>query len=302
MLPIDGYKEESMRWLITGASGQLGGYLLRELQNAGESVVAWSLSRYRELFGFPLQPIDLCQREAVVTAFHQARPDVVLHTAGLTAVADCYRNADLARRINTAGTALLAELAAEAKVRLLYTSTDMVFSGTRGHYREDDVAEPLSMYGRTKLAAESSVLAVPHGTVARISLMFGPSVIGRPYFFDQQLRKMLDGQPATWFEDEWRSPLGLSAAARALLALARSDVSGLLHVGGPQRMSRLEMGRRLAAFHGLDARLVVPIQQASVTTPEPRPRDLSLDAATWRGLFPQQWWPTWEEALDQMKD
>jgi dTDP-4-dehydrorhamnose reductase len=290
-----------MRWLITGASGQLGGYLLRELQGTSAYILAWSHARSGELFGFALHSVDLGQRDRVVDAFKEARPDAVLHLAAYSAVGDCYRNPDHAHRINTDGTLLLAELASAAGARMVYVSTDMVFDGSKGHYREGDVAKPLSVYGRSKLAPEAGVLAAPRCTVARVSLMFGPTLIGRPYFFDQQLHKMQDGLAVSWFEDEWRSPLALQTAAQALLVLARSDVTGLLHLGGPQRMSRLEMGLQLAAVYGLDPALVIPAKQASVSTPEPRPRDLSLDSAKWRGLFPGQPWPTWKEALSDRR-
>jgi dTDP-4-dehydrorhamnose reductase len=271
--------------------------LLRGLQGSSARITAWSHKHGGELFGFPLHPVDLGQPGAVIAAFRLAQPDAVLHLAAYSKVADCHRNPEQARRINTDGTALLAQLATAAGARILYVSTDMVFDGTKGHYREEDSAQPLSVYGRSKKAGETAVLAAPRGLVARLSLLFGPTLIGRPYFFDQQLRKMQEGQKVPWFEDEWRSPLGLEAAAQALLTLVRSDVTGLLHVGGPERMSRLQMGQRLAAVYGFDAALVVPNKQASVATSEPRARDLSLDSTKWRGLFPTAWWPTWEEAL-----
>jgi dTDP-4-dehydrorhamnose reductase len=286
-----------MSLLITGASGQLGGYLLRELRGTQGAVIPWCHKRGGELFGFRLVPVDITRRDITVAAFRAAGPTAVLHCAGYPAIADCYRNPDIARRINSKGTALVAELAAEAGARLVYTSTDLVFDGTRGNYREGDAANPLSIYGCSKLAGEAAVRAAPKGLVVRISLMFGPSVIGRPYFFDQQLEKMRAGQQTGWFEDEWRSPLGLAAAAKALLALARADVTGLLHLGGPQRLSRYELGQRVAAAYGLDPALVAPVLQKSVPTPEPRPKDVSLDSTRWRSLFPNEWWPGVEETL-----
>jgi dTDP-4-dehydrorhamnose reductase len=285
-----------MRLLITGASGQLGGYLLRELSGTKMAVTAWCHQRGGDLFGFPLRPVDLTQRDSVAAAFQEARPTAVLHFAGYPAIADCYRHPDVAWRINTEGTAHLAELAADAGARIVYTSTDLVFDGTRGSYSEGDDPVPLSVYGRSKLAGEPAVLAASTGVVARVSLMFGPTLIGRPYFFDQQLQKMRAGQQVGWFEDEWRTPLALAAAAKALLALAQADFTGLLHIGGPERMSRYDMGRRLAASYGLDPALVVPIAQQSVPTPEHRPRDVSLDSTLWRSLFPRQWWPRVEAA------
>jgi dTDP-4-dehydrorhamnose reductase len=285
-----------MRLLITGASGQLGAYVLRELRLTRTAVTAWCHQRRGELFGFPLQAVDLRQRDATVAAFRQARPTAVLHFAGYPAIADCYRNPDTAWKTNTEGTALLAELAADAGARILYTSTDLVFDGSRGTYGERDQAVPLSVYGRSKLAGEPAVLAASTGVVARVSLMFGPTLIDRPYFFDQQLQKMRAGQQVGWFEDEWRSPLALAAAAKALLALVSSDFTGLIHIGGPERLSRYDMGRRLAAAYGLAASLVQPIPQSSVPAPERRPRDVSLDARLWRSLFPKQWWPSLEDA------
>src|SRR3954452_4443791 len=130
-----------MRWLVTGASGLLGGYLLRQLRAAGESVVAWSRSHAGESF----TPVDLADPTAVAAAFHSAAPDVVLHAAALARVGDCHRDPAGARRINTDGTRLLAELAADAGARLVFVSTDLVFDGERGEYRESDVPNPLSV-------------------------------------------------------------------------------------------------------------------------------------------------------------
>jgi dTDP-4-dehydrorhamnose reductase len=289
-------EEMHMRLLITGASGQLGGYVLRELSGTATPVTAWCHRRGGNLFGFALQPVDLRQRDAVAAAFHKARPTAVLHFAGYPAIADCFRHPDTAWDINAQGTALLAQLAADAGARIVYTSTDLVFDGSRGNYDERDEAGPLSVYGRSKLAGEPAVLAASTGVVARVSLMFGPTLIGKPYFFDQQLQKMRAGQEVGWFEDEWRSPLALAAAAKALLALVTSDITGLIHLGGPQRLSRYDMGRAVAAAYRLDPALVQPIPQTSVSTPEPRPRDVSLNSRLWRSLFPQAWWPDVEEA------
>jgi dTDP-4-dehydrorhamnose reductase len=79
-----------------------------------------------------------------------------------------------------------------------------------------------------------------------------------------------------------------------------SDFTGLIHLGGPERLSRLEMGQRLAAALGLDPSVIVPAARASFPAAEPRPRDVSLDSSRWRSLFPAQPWPDWDEALGEM--
>lgn len=289
-----------MRIVLTGASGQLGGYLLRELQNRDWSVTAWGGSRAGELFGRRLHPVDLAMPDRIAAAFANARPEVVLHLGAVTTVAECFREPERARRVNTTATAVLAELAGRTGARLIFVSTDMVFDGTRGGYREEDAPAPLSVYGRTKAEAEPAVLAVPRGVVVRMSLLYGASVVGRPGFFDNQVSDLRRGRPFPLFEDEWRTPLDLLTAARALLALAGSDYRGLLHLGGPERLSRLEMGRLLAAHLGCDPALITPARRDDLKAPEPRPRDVSLDSSCWRGLFPNQPWPSAAEALRQI--
>jgi dTDP-4-dehydrorhamnose reductase len=289
-----------MRILVTGASGQLGGYLLRELKRRGLPAHAWSGSRTGELFDCPLQPVDLADANRVGDAFTAAKPDVIIHAAALAKIADCHRDPDRAQRINCDATAHLSDLCRKAGARLVYVSTDLVFDGQRGGYREDDEAAPLSVYGRSKLRAEEAVLDAANGVVARVSLLYGPSVNGRASFFDEQMAAILEWRPIKLFVDEWRTPLDLPTAAAALVALALSDHTGLFHVGGPQRLARWEMGQEVAAFLGRDGASIVAAKQADAPAPEPRPRDVSLDSSKWRAAFPGQPWPTMREALQKL--
>src|SRR5262249_48570044 len=148
-----------MRLLLTGASGLLGAYLLRELAQWQGDGVAWSGTQGGDLFGRRLLPVDLADTDQVVAAFRQSKPTVVLHAAALASVAECQRDPQRARQVNVQATALLAELAAEGRARLVFVSTDLVFDGEHAPYRETDSAAPLSLYGATKAEAESAVLA-----------------------------------------------------------------------------------------------------------------------------------------------
>jgi len=289
-----------MRMLITGASGQLGAYLLRELASRRHRVVAWGGRHHDQRFGFPLEPAELLDRDATVRAFHQARPDAILHAAAVSTVANCHADPLGAERVNVSGTQLLTELACAAGTRLLFLSTDLVFAGDQGNYREDAATGPLSVYGRTKLAAEGVVLAEPRHSVVRLSLLFGPTLAGRPTFFDKQLAALRQKQPVALFTDEWRTPLSLATAARALVALAESEQGGLLHLGGPERLSRLEMGQRLARLLDLDPAPIVACRRDEAPAPEPRPCDTSLDSSRWRRLFPDVAWPGYEESLREL--
>jgi dTDP-4-dehydrorhamnose reductase len=274
-----------MRLLITGASGQLGGYLLMALRDAPEEVIAWSGRQSGSLLGRVFHPVDLADPTAVAAAFAEAHPHLVLHVAANARVADCFRDPDQARRVNVDGTARLCALAHQHGARVVYVSTDMVFEGEHAPYREEDIPTPLSVYGRTKAAAEQAVLAEPGNAVVRLSLLEGPSVVGKPSFYDEQVQALQQGKPLKLFADEWRTPLALADAAQALLTITRSEFTGLIHVGGPERLSRFEMGRRLAARLGLSDEHLVPTRREDLPGREPRPRDLSLDSSRYRAQF-----------------
>jgi dTDP-4-dehydrorhamnose reductase len=244
--------------------------------------------------------VDLGDDAAVARAFASARPEVVLHAAALARVADCQRDPERARRINAEGPATLARLADSSGALLVHISTDLVFEGTRGHYTEDDPTAPLSVYGRTKAEGEAAALAARRAVVVRLSLLYGPSLVGRPSFFDEQAAALRGGRAVTLFADEWRSPLDLATAAAALVALARSERVGLLHLGGPERLSRWEMGQKLAAALGTGTAGLVAGLREQAPAPEPRPRDCSLDSTRWRRLFPHLPWPTFDEAVRRM--
>jgi dTDP-4-dehydrorhamnose reductase len=273
--------------------------LVRELVEQGLDVLAWGHSRPATVCGITARPVDLTDTAGLSEALNEARPDAVIHAAAMAAVADCARDPGAADAVNAGGTRTLAEACDAAGVRLVYVSTDLVFDGEAAPYTECVVPGPLSVYGRTKVAGERAVLPFARHAVVRVSWMYGPSRIGRPNFFDNQVAALRNGEPVALFQDEWRTPLAFTTAARALTAVSSSDVDGILHVGGPERMSRLEIGRRLAAHLGIRDNRIESVGRTA-TPGEARPRDVSLDSARWRTLFPKLTWPDFEQSLKEM--
>jgi dTDP-4-dehydrorhamnose reductase len=286
-----------MRVLLTGASGQLGAYLIDRLLASGHDVVAWSGMEAGRRGGLTLRPVDLADPAATAQALDEADPDAVLHAGAITSAEAARRSPDRARAVNVEGTGRLADWCRNLGRRLVFTSTDLVFDGRRGWYREDDAAEPVLTYGRTKRQAEPAVLSAPRGLVARLSLMYGPSRAGRPAYFDRTLDALRLGEPQAFFADEFRTPLDLGTAADILVRLMECEAVGTVHVGGPERLSRFELIRRVAAALGLDPELVRPNRQADAPAPEPRPADVSLDTARLVHLLPDLERPGLEAAI-----
>jgi len=288
-----------MRLLITGATGNLGRFLVRAGKAAGHQVIPWGSARGGEVDGQPVVPVDLANPDAVAEHFWRSQPMAVIHSGAISSIAECHRDPVRAFKINVEATRQLVGLCMVGIARLVFVSTDLVFDGERGGYTEHEKTHPLSMYGKTKVDAERAVLLYRGHLVARLSLLVGPGPAHRPNYFDRQVAALRRGEPVTLFVDELRSPLATGSAAEALVKLAGVDYGGVLHVGGPERLSRYEMGLELARVLGVDPALVRPQNQAEVKAPEPRPRDVSLDSTRLTKLWPDLFLPGFAEAARQ---
>jgi dTDP-4-dehydrorhamnose reductase len=286
-----------MRILVTGASGQLGCYLVEQLVADKIPIEAWSGSQTGWVAGVPLRPVDLHDLNHVSAALDEQDPAAIIHAAALSSAEAVRLNPELARRINVEATAFLASWCEQRGRRLVYTSTDLVFDGSRSWYREEDPADPILAYGRSKRDAEPHVLSTSGGVVARISLLFGPSKSPTSGFFDRSIATISQGSTLSFFEDEFRTPLHYRNAAEALVRLALSDFSGLVHVAGRERLSRFDLMVRAVEAIGLDSRLVRANRQKDVALAEARPADVSLATDRLARLFPNLRRPTVEESL-----
>jgi dTDP-4-dehydrorhamnose reductase len=287
-----------MRIVVTGANGQLGSYLLKRLVSTGShTVFPWSGSERGPYCGLELRPVDLTDQAATRSALRDANPDVIVHAAAKSSAEAVRRSPEAAWTVNVDATARLAEWCRDHDRRLVFTSTDMVFDGTRSWYREADAPAPILAYGRTKAAAEASVINVARGVVVRISLLFGQSLSGRSSFFDRVMARLKAGEPQAFFNDEFRTPLDYATAAHALIRIAETDRPGIIHLGGRERVSRFELMQQTARSLGVDPALVQSNRREDVALGEPRPADLSLDTTLLDSVLPDLARPTIEEAL-----
>jgi dTDP-4-dehydrorhamnose reductase len=273
------------RWLITGAGGQFGSVLVRELVRGGVLALGIISPHGPAPFEGTVVRCDLKDHDAVARLVRANRPTHVVHAAAITHIEQAHDDPELARLTNVDATERLVEMAAEFSARFVSISTDLVFDGSSPPYNESSEARPLSVYGRTKLDGEAFVHSYERGVVVRLPLMYGLPAVDRPTTFQAQLRSIQARAALRLFKDEFRTPISLTDAARACVLVARSGVTKGVHVGGPERLSRLDMGRAVARAIGLGDASIVPISQADATFPEPRPRDVSLDSALFQRHF-----------------
>lgn len=267
------------KWLITGAGGQLGSVLMRLLAQRGLETIGLTSVDGPQPDGASCIRGDLTDATALREIIRSHRPAVIIHAAAVTSIQVAHENPDLTQRVNVDATRTLVELATEIGARIAFTSTDLVFDGNSAPYRETDAVSPLSVYARSKVEAEKIVLAYKRGVVVRPALMYGLPAVSRPTTFLQQLESLRTGKPLKLFEDEFRTPIWLEDAAEATRVAADSDYHGILHLGGPERISRLEMGRVMAEAMGVKNPSIVPTRQSDMQFAEPRPADVSLGSS-----------------------
>jgi dTDP-4-dehydrorhamnose reductase len=219
--------------------------------------------------------IDIADAASVARAFDRARPDLVTHLAALSDIDRCEREPELAERINYQGALHVAEECARRGARLLYTSTDAVFDGSRGMYHEHDAPTPPNWYGRTKARAERAILErLPSAVVIRLSLVLGRGLgaAGNSYL-EKVAGNLAAGKPIITPTYEVRNPIDVGTACRFFEELAlRPDSTGIFHIGASDKMSRYDLARAIAVRLGYDPGLIVE-QTAPVAGRAPRGRD-----------------------------
>ncbi|MEA3335613.1 MAG: SDR family oxidoreductase [Chloroflexota bacterium] len=260
--------------LVTGASGFLGGEIVRQASVATSSFNkiwgTWHRNPPDPSKGpVRLAQLDISERQQVLDLLGQIRPTAIIHTAYQKAGPD-------AQAATVNGSRYVAEGASLIGARLVHLSSDVVFSGQGAPYDETARPNPLPThdYGVAKAEAEYAVRATaPQAVIVRTSL------IGRLDPPDDSTAWLVNsnrkGQTVTLFTDEIRCPIWIEDLASALLELAGNRLSGVINVAGPQALSRFEMGERLAGYYGLDRNLI--LSGLSRGSGLARPTDCTLD-------------------------
>ena len=265
------------RLLITGASGFLGYHLCR-LSGGDEWSPVGTVRREGVVIpGVPLVHGDLTRYDDLTAVFTAVVPDAVVHAAAMSDPNRCQREPEESEKINVRAAVHLAALCAERSIPCVFTSTDLVFGGTKAPYSEEAVPDPVSRYGEQKVRAEEEMRKrCPELIVCRLPLLFGRPGPWASGILQPMVRMMMEGKAPRLFTDEFRTPLDAAGAVRGIL-LALRHACRILHLGGPERISRYDFGLLAADVLGGKGIRPEPCLRKDIPMTAPRPQDVSLD-------------------------
>ena len=259
--------------LITGAFGQLGNAVLKRFQDV--EILATDIFIPPLSSGsFSMEILDVTKPEDVVKVLKRFQPDVVLNLAAMTNVDGCEANPEVAEKINSGGVRNFLEVFGGMFIQI---SSDYVFNGKAGPYDEEDIPDPINVYGRTKLDSDKFVMQYQNSwCIVRTNVVFDYSKHSDASFVKWVINSLQNNKQIRVVHDQWNNPTWAYALADILGVIVEKESVGLYHYGGAEQINRLEFAKTIAKVFHLDDSLITPITTESLNQIAPRPLKCGL--------------------------
>jgi len=265
-----------LKVLVTGSAGLVGQQVVKDLSNSHQVFSCYNESKPE--YGDSVK-MDLKNREMISSILTEKKPDIVIHLGAMTGVDLCEKEKTSASEINTKATEIIAKECSKLNSFLVYVSTDYVFDGNLGMYKEDDVTNPLGFYGKSKLEGEKVVQNFStNWCIARTSTPFGlhPTKKSFPMWVIENLQKQKQIDVLT---DQFTSPTYVPNLSRMLIEISERRITGIIHVAGASKTSRYQMASMVSDKLNLDSTLLKQISIDKMKWVAQRPKDSSLDVS-----------------------
>ena len=265
-----------LKVLVTGSAGLVGQQVVKDLANSHQVFSCYNESKPE--YGDSVK-MDLKNREMISSILTEKKPDIVIHLGAMTGVDLCEKEKTSASEINTKATEIIAKECSKLNSFLVYVSTDYVFDGNLGMYKEDDITNPLGFYGESKLEGEKVVQNFStNWCIARTSTPFGlhPTKKSFPMWVIENLQKQ---KQIDVLIDQFTSPTYIPNLSRMLIEISERRITGIIHVAGASKTSRYQMASMVSDKLNLDGTLLKQISIDEMKWVAQRPKDSSLDVS-----------------------
>jgi len=262
--------------LITGSNGLLGQKLVHKLKNHSNfQLVATSIgeNRIKDRNGYVYESMNIANRTEVLKLIEKHQPEVIINTAAMTNVDACEENQEKCWELNVTAVKYLIEAAQISNSHLIHLSTDFVFDGEAGPYKETDQPNPLSYYGKSKLASEKLLEESKiKWSIVRTIIVYGiVEDMSRSNIVLWAKAALEKKQKLTIVNDQFRSPTLAEDLADACILIAEKEKEGIFHISGKDFMSIVELVKRVAKHYQLDDSLIEEISSKSLNQAAKRP-------------------------------
>lgn len=264
------------RILITGANGLLGQKLIDLYSNNPEvEAIATGIEESRLGDGdYIYHTMDITSEDSVNEVVAKTKPDVIINTAALTQVDQCESDREACWTLNVTAVAHLIKASRDNNCFLLHLSTDFIFDGTSGPYKEDDIPNPVSYYGESKLASEKLLEESNiKYAIARTQLVYGivPN-LSRSNIILWVKKSLEEGKEIKVVNDQWRTPTLAEDLAKGCALIAEKKVEGVFNISGKDLLTPYDMAMATCDFFDLDKSLIEEVdgsifQQAAKRPP-----------------------------------
>lgn len=267
--------------LITGANGFLGYYLVQQLVEKNYFVIATGKGECRLPFAasnFVYETLDFVNAEEVKISLNKYFPDIIVHAGAMSKPDECELNKEAAFRTNVTGAINLLKSATDTQSFFLYVSTDFVFSGEKGMYKEDDETGPVNYYGETKLFGEEEVKKYPFNwSIVRTVLVYGKPVSGRQNILTNTSNALQKGEALKIFDDQVRTPTYVEDLARGIVSILEKRAKGVYHLSGEDVLTPYQMAIAVAKHLNLNEALIAKVTEKEFHQPAKRPLKTGFD-------------------------
>ncbi|WP_421940954.1 SDR family oxidoreductase [Pedobacter sp.] len=262
--------------LVTGSNGLLGQKITEKVLAGGSiKLIATSkgANRYPVIQGYEYAEMDILNPDQVREVVEKYKPDAIVHTAAMTNVDTCEAQKELAYALNVDAVQALISLCGEKNIQLIHLSTDFVFDGADGPYKEEDAVNPVSYYGETKVLAEELLKASKiKWAVIRTILVYGiTSDMSRSNIVLWAKGALEKGSPINVVNDQWRMPTLAEDLAEACLLAVEKEAQGIYHISGKDYMSIADLVRKVADYWALDKSVLSEVSSESLNQTAKRP-------------------------------
>jgi dTDP-4-dehydrorhamnose reductase len=266
-----------MKILVTGSNGLLGQHLIKMLaETTFHQVIATGRGENRLPFlseNYRYVSLDITDGIAVNDCLLFYKPDVIIHAAAMTQPDPCEQDTVQCWDVNVTATRFLIDAASAIGAYFIYISTDFVFDGLSGPYRETDSTAPVNFYGSSKLAAEKSVMESKlHWAIVRTVLVFGNILAGSRSNIISWVKENLEhNKSIKVVSDQRRTPTFVEDLAKGILLLIEKKASGIYHISGEEELSPYEMAVAVADYLQLNKSLMTDVNADTFVQPARRP-------------------------------